>query len=402
MSTILQRRRGSRIADSTSVESPPEPPRPPTPPRPQRRRSFSDHISSFPHDLWTILSSSYFNILLIFVPFALPSDLLGWSSSAVFATNFLALIPLALLLSYSTRQGSKRLGSTLGGLINITFGNATELIVGIAALLNDEIKLIQTTLMGSILSTLLFVLPPPLDCDFSVGTRTRDIMFVVAPQADEQVTGVTFVVGGIKNAEYNDWVAQTMSSMMFVATVSLILPTAFEFALPTGLSTEEGVLGLSRGTAVILLILYVSYIFFQMKTHHEHFSAKHRGDSISVPRAMNPSGESPNTTDATSEETPVRPVSIGEPNRSTPEPTPTPTSTTTQEDPVGLPASLTMTILAALATSICSDNLVGSINGVVLSSGMSKTFFGLILIPIVGNAGTPPSPLPDTWIGIKV
>jgi Ca2+:H+ antiporter len=53
-----------------------------------------------------------------------------------------------------------------------------------------------------------------------------------------------------------------------------------------------------------------------------------------------------------------------------------------------------MTILAAVATSICSDNLVGSINGVVLSSGMSKTFFGLILIPIVGNAGNPLPPLP--------
>lgn len=123
------------------------------------RQSLSVQLGVFGDDIRTITFSAYINILLIFVPFAIISGVFEWSSSIMFATNFLGLIPLALLLSYSTKLVSKSVGSTAGGLFNITFGNATELIVGIAALMNDEIKLIQTTMLGSILSTLLFVFP---------------------------------------------------------------------------------------------------------------------------------------------------------------------------------------------------------------------------------------------------
>ena len=154
-SKMLQRRSSNHIeGDSPSCEesSPVA-----SMPRSSGRRFFSKRFGDFSRDLLTILSSAYINVLLIFVPFAISSDFVGWSSSIIFTTNFFSLIPLALLMSYSTRQASKRVGSTVGGLFNITFNNATELIVGIAALLNDEIKLIQTTLLGSILSTLLFV-----------------------------------------------------------------------------------------------------------------------------------------------------------------------------------------------------------------------------------------------------
>jgi Ca2+:H+ antiporter len=109
------------------------------------------------HDFNTILFSTYINVLLIFLPFAILSDAFNWSSTVVFAMNFLALIPLALLLSFTTKELTKRVGSTAGGLLNVTFGNATELIVGIVALRNDQINLIQTSMLGSILSTLLFV-----------------------------------------------------------------------------------------------------------------------------------------------------------------------------------------------------------------------------------------------------
>lgn len=169
---------------------------------------------------------------------------------------------------------------------------------------------------------------------------------------------------------------------MFVATGSLILPTAFEFALPIGKSTEEGVLSLSRGTAIILLIIYLSYILFQLKTHHAYFGAQVRGDgrceeepqsvSTEISREANSSEtvellrqESNLSTESASSSRPID-----------------------QENEVGLGASLTTIILVAIATSICSDNLVGSINGVVAASGLPKTFFGLIIIPIVANAGT--------------
>ena len=149
---MLQRSAGGIDGTSCDGLSPPVP-------HISRHHLFSERFSAFTHDFWTILSSAHINILLIFVPFAISSDLAGWSSTIVFTTSFLSLIPLAFLMSYSTRQASETVGSTVGGLFNITFSNVTELIVGIAALWNNEIELIQTTLLGSILSTLLFVFP---------------------------------------------------------------------------------------------------------------------------------------------------------------------------------------------------------------------------------------------------
>jgi len=110
-------------------------------------------------ELCSILYASWTNLLLLFLPFALASGSLHWHSSIVFTTNFCALIPLAFLLSYSTRQLSKALGHTLGGLLTITFGNFIELVVGVVALLDGQVKLIQNAMLGSILSSYLFVRP---------------------------------------------------------------------------------------------------------------------------------------------------------------------------------------------------------------------------------------------------
>jgi Ca2+/H+ antiporter len=117
-----------------------------------------DVVSSNPlRDIRTILFSAYINILLIFLPFALISGAFEWSPTIVFATNFFALMPLASLLSFATEELSKKVGQGIGGLLNVTFGNATELIVGIVALRDGQVRLIQTTMLGSILSSLLFV-----------------------------------------------------------------------------------------------------------------------------------------------------------------------------------------------------------------------------------------------------
>jgi len=109
-------------------------------------------------DIWTVLCSSYINVLLVFVPVGLLSGALEWSPQMQFITNFFALMPLASLLSYSTEELSKTAGKAWGSLLNVTFGNATEIIIGIVALRNGEVRLIQTTMLGSILSSLLFVM----------------------------------------------------------------------------------------------------------------------------------------------------------------------------------------------------------------------------------------------------
>ena len=78
---------------------------------------------------WQTLASNYVNFLLVFVPLGIIAGILQWNSTAIFILNFLAIIPLASLLSFATEELSAKLGQTLGGLLNATFGNAVELIV---------------------------------------------------------------------------------------------------------------------------------------------------------------------------------------------------------------------------------------------------------------------------------
>ena len=75
------------------------------------------------------LFSNYVNVFLVFVPLGIIAGAVGWNPTVVFVLNFLAIIPLASLLSFATEELSAKLGQTLGGLLNATFGNAVELIV---------------------------------------------------------------------------------------------------------------------------------------------------------------------------------------------------------------------------------------------------------------------------------
>lgn len=83
------------------------------------------------HLTWLTLASNYVNVLIVFVPLGIVAGALGWNPTAVFILNFLAIVPLAALLSFVTEELSAKLGQTLGGLLNATFGNAVELIVSI-------------------------------------------------------------------------------------------------------------------------------------------------------------------------------------------------------------------------------------------------------------------------------
>jgi Ca2+:H+ antiporter len=87
---------------------------------------YPKHIA---HVSWLVLASNYVNVLLVFVPLGIVSGALGWNASLVFCLNFVAIIPLASLLSFATEELSAKLGETIGGLMNASFGNAVELIV---------------------------------------------------------------------------------------------------------------------------------------------------------------------------------------------------------------------------------------------------------------------------------
>ena len=92
-------------------------------------RPFVKWPSYFGLKTYQTLASNYVNVLLVFVPLGVVSGAVGWSPTATFVLNFLAIIPLASLLSFATEELSVKLGQTLGGLLNATFGNAVELIV---------------------------------------------------------------------------------------------------------------------------------------------------------------------------------------------------------------------------------------------------------------------------------
>jgi len=187
------------------------------------------------------LFSSYFNVLLIFVPLSALAHHLNWDVSLRFGFSFFAIVPLAKLLGDATEQMSTKLGETLAGLLNASFGNAVEIIVGIAALFRDELRIVQTSMLGSILSNILLVL------------------------------GCSFLAAGFKRAESHFGVtaAQASSSLMTLACITLVIPAAY-YSTQSG--SDAGLLIISRGTALVLLFIYCAYIFFQLKTHVELYS----------------------------------------------------------------------------------------------------------------------------------
>lgn len=95
-------------------------------------RAFIRLPAKLVHTIWQMIASNYVNVLLVFVPIGIVLGALKISPVAIFITNFLAIVPLAALLSFATEELSVELGQTLGGLLNATFGNAVELIVCIA------------------------------------------------------------------------------------------------------------------------------------------------------------------------------------------------------------------------------------------------------------------------------
>ena len=302
---------------------------------------------------------SWVNVLLIFSPVGIAVFYAKIDPVAVFIINFIAIIPLAGMLSYATEEIALRTGEVIGGLLNASFGNAVELIVSIIALVKGEILIVQTSLIGSILSNLLLVM------------------------------GMCFFFGGINRLEqsFNVTVAQTASSLLFLAVSGLIIPTAFDqFAVFKGESTAESTpenprsetAQLSRGTAILLLLVYACYLFFQLKSHTKMFSepspkAAKRNVGYKFKAAVVPGRfrSSSVTEPPTAEEAQAEADKGHE-----------------QEEPnlslwVAIGTLAASTVLVALN----AEYLVDSINAVTCKGdSVSKTFVGLILLPIVGNA----------------
>ncbi|KAJ6138717.1 hypothetical protein N7471_005203 [Penicillium samsonianum] len=193
----------------------------------------------FYHHTADAICHSWINVLLIFVPVGIACEAAGLDPAIIFAMNAVAIIPLAGLLSHATESVASRLGDTIGALINVTFGNAVELIIFIIALVKNEIRIVQASLLGSILANLLLIM------------------------------GMAFLAGGLRFREqiYNSTVTQMSACLLSLSVVSLLLPTAFHASWSDSDNADRETLKVSRGTSVVLLLVYILYIIFQLRTH---------------------------------------------------------------------------------------------------------------------------------------
>jgi Ca2+:H+ antiporter len=251
--------------------------------------------------------------LLVFVPVALALRFVpAWRNpTALFICSALAIIPVAGWIGHATEALSARVGEGLGGLLNATFGNAAELIIGGIALSKGLTSVVKASITGSIIGNILLVL------------------------------GLSILAGGTKFREqrFNRTAARTSVVSLTLAAIALIIPTIFHHAAnasPAGWSpaVEQQ---LSLGIAVVLFLTYACVLGFSLMTHRHFFQGgepdTHSGD-LTWSRAK----------------------------------------------------AITVLLAATAVVALLSEFLVGTIESVRTSLGITEVFVGVIVVAIVGNA----------------
>jgi len=178
--------------------------------------------------------------LLAFVPIAIALELIVPENHiAVFSASVLAILPLAAYIGRATEVLAERLGGGIGGLLNATFGNAAELIIGALALREGLIDLVKASLTGSIIGNVLLVF------------------------------GAAAFVGGLKHPtqKFNRTAAGVGTTMLLLSSIGLIVPAVFHrLALRAGAGVE---LKLDTEIAVVLFLTYCASLVFTLLTHRD-------------------------------------------------------------------------------------------------------------------------------------
>jgi Ca2+:H+ antiporter len=251
------------------------------------------------------------NWLLLLIPITVAVEHLAHVAAPVlFFLAAGAIIPIAAQIVLATEQIARRTGDAVGGLLNATFGNAPELIIALVALKAGYIEMVRASIVGAILANLLLAL------------------------------GVAFLTGGFRyhDQRFNPTAARTYSTMMFLAAVSMTVPSAFSRVLaPNEVIRQETFLNI--GIAVLLLAAYALYILYSLKTHSSAFASldaeqdsTHHGEEWGVARAV-------------------------------------------------------LTLLAASAFAAwMSEILVGAAEETGKALGMSQVFIGIVFVAVVGGA----------------
>ncbi|CAI8612850.1 unnamed protein product [Vicia faba] len=229
-----------------------------------RKKSKFTLVSNIPWDslrivlanIQEVILGTKLSILFIAVPAAILAHDLALGRSWVFILSLLGLTPLAERVSFLTEQIAFFTGPTVGGLLNATCGNATELIIAIFALSSNKIAVVKYSLLGSILSNLLLVL------------------------------GTSLLCGGIANLrveqKYDRRQADVNSLMLILALLCLLLPMLFTYSAASPELTVESSLYLSRAASIVMLAAYFVYLIFQLWTHRQLFEAEDEGGDENI------------------------------------------------------------------------------------------------------------------------
>jgi Ca2+:H+ antiporter len=219
-----------------------------------------------------LLSGSGWPYLLVpFIPIAIGLELAHANASVIFITSALGVIPTAALMGRATEELAARSGPGIGGFLNVTFGNAPELIIAFFALNEGLQEVVKASLIGSILGNILLVMGAAM----FIGGRKRERQFF-----DRTAANVTAL-------------------MLLLAVVAMIAPAIFELVQGTGLprpdaeavNYDSDVEKLSVGVALILLGTYIAGLVFSLKTHKdlfnpEHAAEDHIGEPWSIRRSV--------------------------------------------------------------------------------------------------------------------
>jgi len=191
---------------------------------------------------------------LLIQHFARP-DLHLW----IFILNYVAMVPAANLLGFCGQELARKLPKVFGVILETTFGSLVEIVLFVVLLVTqsnngfDPVPIIKAAILGSILANLLLCL------------------------------GLCFFFGGMKRdgQEFHEAVSEVGSGLLLVAGLGLVIPAIFYQALssnPAAVNLELNTTRLSRGTAILLLIAFICYVWFQMRTHHGLYEDLFEGD----------------------------------------------------------------------------------------------------------------------------
>jgi Ca2+:H+ antiporter len=269
--------------------------------------------------------------LLLFVPLSLCAEFFHWGPIFVFVTAGIAILPLASWMGLATEEIAVVVGPTLGGLLNATFGNATELIIALIALKAGLIEVVKASITGSIIGNLLLVM------------------------------GLSMFLGGLryKVQTFQPVIARVNASLMNLAVIAILLPTAMHFTSP-GIQPAQ-IQRLSSAVAVVLIVVYIFTLVFSMKTHSYLYDV---GIAENEPSPSESKDSNP-------QEIPPRSETEGQ-KRSRHRP--------------DLKLWAGVLLAATIAVAVESELLVGSLEVATKTLGLTPLFTGVILLPIIGNA----------------